>query len=389
MLLKGVAALLGPDLAYNKSVDIRTRDGIFVHVGRRLEPESGERVLDCRGLLASPGLVNCHTHLGDSIAKDVAPGTGVDERVHPVFGVKSRVLERTDPGQLAAFMEASCRSMLAGGTTTFADFREGGESGARLLRHVSYKVPLRAVILGRVAVYQDANEIQANHAPHISGILKELLEYCDGVGISGANEHSDAALTEYSKTSKLRAIHAAETTQSTSQSLRITGRGEVERALLAKPHFLVHMTCATPQDLEAASHVSGVVACPRSNMVLGDTMPDLRAMMDAGCVVALGTDNVMVNPPNMFREMEFAWKGAGTGLAAVDILRMATVNGGHVLGMNVGVIREGAAADYMLLEWRHADMYMAHDPHAALVHRAGPHSIRAVAVAGRIVHGVP
>ena len=389
MLLKGAAALLGPELAYKERVDIRTEGGAFAEVARSLDSRSGERVLDCRGLLASPGLVNCHTHLGDSIAKDVASGTGVDERVHPVFGVKSRVLDRTDPAQLAAFMEASCRSMLAGGTTTFADFREGGASGARLLRRACSAVPLRAVILGRIGVYQDEDQIRANHRPRMAGALDGLLEHCDGVGISGANEHSDAALAEYSRTPKLRAIHAAETDQSVRQSLRITGRGEVERALLARPHFLVHMTRATARDLEAASGMSGVVACPRANLVLGGVMPDLRGMLDAGCTVALGTDNVMVNSPNMFREMEFAWKGAGGGLAAVDVLRMATVNGGRVLGMDIGVIREGAAADYMLLEWRHADVYMAHDPHAALVHRAGPGSIRAVAVAGRIVHGAP
>ena len=387
MLLRGVAALLGPDLTYAPSVDIRTEGGVFTKIAPRLAPNAGERAIDGSGLLASPGFVNCHTHLGDSIAKDVAAGTGVDERVHPVYGVKSRVLGGTDPGQLAAFMAASCRSMLAGGTTTFADFREGGIQGVSLLRRACRGIPVRAVILGRTDTYQDEGQIRENQPPETGGALGDLLEHCDGVGISGANEHSDAALVQYSKTSKLRAIHAAETDHSVQESLRMTGRGEVERALLARPHFLVHMTRATAPELEAASSIPGVVACPRSNMVLGGRMPDLRGMVGAGCTVALGTDNVMVNSPDMFREMEFAWKGAGGGLAAADVLRMATVNGGRVLGMNVGVIREGAAADYILLERHHVDLDIMHDPHAALVHRAGPGSIRAVAVGGRIVHG--
>ena len=387
MLLRRVAALLGPDLTYTSSVDIRTEGGVFTKIAPRLAPAAGERVIDGSGLLASPGFVNCHTHLGDSIAKDVAAGTGVDERVHPVYGVKSRVLGRTDPGQLAAFMAASCRSMLAGGTTTFADFREGGIRGVSLLRRACRDIPVRAVILGRTGTYQDEDQIRENRLPEAGGSLGELLERCDGVGISGANEHSDAALVQYSETTKLRAIHAAETDHSVQESIRMTGRGEVERALLARPHFLVHMTRATAPELEAASRISGVVACPRANMVLGGRMPDLRGMVAAGCTVALGTDNVMVNSPDMFREMEFAWKGAGDGLAAVDVLRMATVNGGRVLGMNVGVILEGAAADYILLERHHIDLDIMHDPHAALVHRAGPGSIRAVAVGGRIVHG--
>jgi cytosine/adenosine deaminase-related metal-dependent hydrolase len=248
-------------------------------------------------------------------------------------------------------------------------------------------MPMRAVILGRTGAYQDEDQIRENRPPETGGTLEDLLEHCDGVGISGANEHSDAALVQYSKTSKLRAIHAAETDHSVRESLRMTGRREVERALLARPNFLVHMTQATAPELQAASRISGVVACPRSNMALGGKMPDLRGMVAAGCTVALGTDNVMVNSPDMFREMEFAWKGSGGGLDAADVLRMATVNGGRVLGMNVGVIREGAAADYILLERHHVDLDMMHDPHAALVHRAGPGSIRAVVVGGMVAHG--
>ena len=387
MLLRGAAALLGPDLAYVDAVDMRIVDGTFLEMAPRLERTAGEPVADCTGLLAAPGLINCHTHLGDSIAKDVAPGTGVDERVHPVYGVKSRVLGKTNTDHLASYMEASCRSMLAGGTTTFVDFREGGVGGASLLRRVCRRVPIRGVVLGRIGIYQNEVRIRENHDPQMAGGLAGLLKCCDGVGISGANEHSDAALMQYSETSKIRAIHAAETDYSVQESLRMTGRREVERALLAKPHFLVHMTRATTAELEAASRIRGVVVCPRSNMALGGTMPNLRDMVDAGCTVALGTDNVMVNSPDMFREMEFAWKGAGGGLTAIQVLRMATVNGGRILDMNVGVIREGAAADFMLLDRHHVDLDIMHDPHAALVHRAGPSSIRAVAVGGSIVHG--
>ena len=387
MLLRGVAALLGPDLTYTEEVDIRTGGGAFTEIAPGLDRMDGEHVMDGAGLLASPGMINCHTHLGDSIAKDVAPGTGVEARVHPMYGVKSRVLKHTRPDHLMRFMEASCRSMLAGGTTTFVDFREGGVQGASLLRRACRNVPIRCIILGRIGTYQDESQIRENHDPQMAGSLGSLLEHCDGVGISGANEHSDAALIQYSHTHKLRAIHAAETDYSVQESLRMTRRGEVERALLARPHFLVHMTHATSPELEAASRIRGVVACPRSNMALSGSMPDLRGMMAAGCTIALGTDNVMVNSPDMFREMEFAWKGAGGGLAAIDILRMATINGGRILGMDVGVIREGAAADYILLDRHHVDLDIIHDPHAALVHRAGPASIRAVAVDGRIVHG--
>lgn len=387
MLIQNTAALLGPDLTYTSGIDIHIADGVFAEISPHIERAADKHVINGSGLLVSPGFINCHTHIGDSIGKDVAAGPGVERRVHPVYGVKSDILRHTLPQHLVSYMRAACRSMLASGTTTFVDFREGGVAGVRLLKQACIDTPIRAIILGRADTYQDAEQIRHNHTCDMSGALTDLLECADGVGISGANEHSDGALLQYSMTQKIRAIHAAETDYSVQESLRITGKREVERAMLARPHFVVHMTRATHTEMNAASRLSGVVACPRANMVLSGRMPNLHGMVSAGCTVALGTDNVMVNSPDMFREMEFAWKASGGSLGAADILRMATVNGGRILGMNIGVIQAGAAADCILFERHHIDMDMMHDPHVALVHRAGPSCIRAVLVSGRVAHG--
>lgn len=389
MLIKNAAALLGPDLAYEGDVHVRVNGGVFGSISPRLRPEAGEEVVDCEGLLMLPGFVNCHTHLGDSVAKDVALGTGVEGRVHPVYGVKSRVLARTGPDHLSGMMRASCLAMLSGGITTFVDFREGGPAGAGLLRKACSGIPIRTVILGRPDRYQNDDQVASDGPPPPEEDVKELLTCCDGLGISGANENSDSTLARYAETAKIRAIHAAESAESVAKSVSLTGRGEVGRALQMRPHFLVHMTRATPDELRAVAPKTGIVACPRANAALSGTIPDIPLMLRCGCTVALGTDNVMVNPPDMFREMDFAWKAAGGGgrLDPVDVLRMATVNGGSVLGADTGVIRERAAADYILIDEHHIDLEPMHDPHAAVVHRASSRSIRAVAVGGRVVHG--
>ena len=61
--------------------------------------------------------------------------------------------------------------------------------------------------------------------------LLTIIKKCDGIGISGANENSNSVLNHYSKTTKIRAIHSAETKQSTSKSKKITGKSETIRAL--------------------------------------------------------------------------------------------------------------------------------------------------------------
>ena len=138
--------------------------------------------------------------------------------------------------------------------------------------------------------------------------LKSLLRNCDGIGISGPNENSNSNLDTYSKIKKLRAIHAAETMQSYSTSQKISKSSEPIRALLLKPTFLVHMTFATKNDLRTVSkNVRGIVICPRANAALAEGIPDIILMNKMNCNVAIGTDNVMINSPDLFREMDYLW----------------------------------------------------------------------------------
>lgn len=388
MLIRNVSTLLGLELEYHKSVDICVQDGIFTDIKKNLDHTSTD-TYDGQGLLAVPGFVNCHTHIGDSIAKDISLGLDVQRSVHPVYGIKSRVLNKTYQSHLVRFMQNACISMLACGTTTFVDFREGGSAGISMLQDVCNAVPIKGIILGRTDKYQNKNQIKNDIIlPDIKNYINNIITQTDGLGISGANENSDTMLKLYSETPKIRAIHAAETTTSIQDSNKLLGKSEVERALLMKPHFLVHMVHANDAELKmAADNNIGIVACPRSNSVLSGTIPNIAHMVDTGCIVALGTDNVMVNPPDMFREMEFAWKTSGGRLTPHDVLCMATVNGGRILRRRLGAIHAKYAADFILVEKHHISMEPMHNPYAALVHRAGADAIRAVIVGGKIVHG--
>lgn len=394
MILRGAGVLLGEDLKYVSSVGIRISRGRFQDVGAGVVPGMDEEAVDCEGLLAIPGMVNCHTHVGDSIAKDLALDGTVDDRVHPVSGAKARVLSRTRSEHIVQLMRAACRSMVRRGTTTFVDFREGGKAGVLQLREAVRGLGIRPVILGRVEHYQSRKLMQENAGLGIRQReeLDGVLQCCDGLGISGANENSDAVLAEYARTSKIRAIHAAETEQSIRASHRATGRSEVERALQARPHFVVHMTHATVKEIHAvARQARGVVVCPRANGALAGGVPDVETMIRADCCVALGTDNVMINSPDLFREMDYTWKvtmgGSMSRIDPAEVLKMVTVNASRLLGIDAGVIRLGSPADAVFIEKHTLDMEPMHNPHAAIVHRASESAVRAVMIGGRVVYG--
>jgi cytosine/adenosine deaminase-related metal-dependent hydrolase len=394
MLIKNVSTLLGNELEFISNINVKIQDGRFKRIQPNIGSSTKEESIDCEGLLLIPGFVNCHTHVGDSIAKDITLNSSVDNRIHPVYGIKSKILKETDPKYLKNFMKNSCNSMLNKGITTFVDFREGGLEGILMLKEVLTKIPIRSIILGRLEFYQNNIDVKKNtpFPKNQTEELTKLLKKCDGLGISGANEHSQSVLNYYSKTSKIRAIHSSETKQSVSKSKKITGKSETIRAFNLKPHFMIHMTYASKGDLFAtAKKTRGIVICPRANASLAEGIPDIDLMKKTGCTIALGTDNVMINSPDMFREMDYLWKvSMGIRKTRVDpkeILKMATVNGGKILKKEIGVIETGKLADGIFIEKHSLDLEPMHNVHASIVHRASESNIKAVMIGGKIVHG--
>jgi cytosine/adenosine deaminase-related metal-dependent hydrolase len=394
MLIKNISILLGDNLDYVSKTDVRISNNKIKKINPKIQPIPKEESIDCSGLLMIPGFINAHTHIGDSIGKDVSLNKTVDEKIHPVFGAKSKILKHTSGENLGNFMKNTCYSMIRKGITTFVDFREGGLDGVNLLKKVTEEMPIRSIILGRMELYQNSKEIKKNisfPSTKINEFLN-LLKKCDGIGVSGANENSTSVLNYYSKTTKLRVIHSAETKQSTSKSKKVTGKSETIRALTLKPDFLVHMTYASKTDLlKSSKKTRGIVICPRANSALAEGIPDIELMQKSGCTLALGTDNVMINSPDMFREMDFIWK-VTMGIHkkrfdAKEILKMATVNGGKILNKPIGVIKSGKIADCIFLDKHALDLEPMHDPHASIVHRASESTITAVMIGGKLVHG--
>jgi len=394
MLIKNASILFGNNLEFISNTNLKIQNDKFSRIRPNIRPSSNEQSIDCEGLLLIPGFINCHTHIGDSIAKDITLNSSVDKRIHPVSGIKSKILKKSDPKQLKNFMKNSCISMLKKGITTFVDFRENGIEGVLLLKEVLSDVPIRSIILGRLEYYQNSRELKANASFPKEKFeeLTNLLIKCDGLGISGANENSQSILDFYSKTSKLRAIHSSETKQSISTSKKITGKSEVIRALHLKPHFMIHMTYASKGDLFVASKKTrGIVICPRANASLAEGIPDINLMKKAGCTIALGTDNVMINSPDMFREMDYLWKVTmginKTRVNPKEILKMATVNAGKILKKDLGVIEIGKLADGIFIDKHSIDLEPMHNVYASIVHRCSESNIRAVMIGGKIVYG--
>ena len=393
MILKNISVLYGTNLQFKEKTNVQVTKDVYKTISPKIT-STNTKIINCEGLLLIPGLINSHIHIGDSIGKDIRLNKDPDSKIHPVFGIKQKILKETPSKKLEQFMRKTVRSMIKKGITTFVDFRESGLEGVQLARKVVDSMPIRGIILGRIEFYQSKNQIKKN-IPIPESYKKQLdilLKKCEGLGISGANENSDSTLKQLSKTKKIRAIHSAETKESDLISKRITKKTESARCMLLKPNFLVHMTYASKNDLKlAAKNTNGIVVCPRANASLAEGIPDIEKMIKMKCNLAIGTDNIMINSPDLFREMDFLWKvPMGIHKKRIDpkqILKMVTVNAGKLLNKKIGCIKEGYLADGIFIKKQDLDLDPIHNPCASIVHRANENSIKAVMIGGKIIHG--
>ena len=392
MILKNISILYGNHLKFIESTNVQIKNGKFEKISKHIS--SKEKSIDCSNLLLIPGLINSHTHIADSIGKDLSIDADVNSKIHPMIGLKQKLLKETPSKVLSKYIKNSAKSMIKKGITTFVDFREGGLDGVLLLKKSLTDVPIRRVILGRIEHYNTRTEIK-NNIPLPEAKCKQLtqlLKNCDGIGISGTNENSNSNLQSFSKTKKMRVIHAAETVESVNVSKKLTAKSEIQRAMLLKPTVLIHMTFATKNDLKlAAKNTRGIVVCPRANSSLAEGIPNITLMQKLGCNIAIGTDNVMINSPDIFREMDYLWKVTmGISQNRFDpklILKMATVNAGKMLNQKIGCIKENYLADCIFIDKNSLDLEPMNNVHASIVHRASEKSIKAVMIGGKIVNG--
>ena len=455
-IIEKASLLLGRDLKYIESGFIEIgKNGTILRAGPgnysekvlNNKTECNRSKIDSDGLLIIPGFINAHTHIGDSLAKDVFVESGLNTRVHPVYGAKKVILEKSKPSHLRILMRASVISMMKKGIVAFADFREGGFEGLELLKQAISALPIKCLVFGRVEYYFDLTKdskanrkeklvhdtsakknikamatkfykqhhvlrkVQLKLPPKALLEASDILRVAEGLGISGANENTDLSLQQYrqlivsinkkSRDKRLKnknrklliGIHGAESRESVEFSKSWTGKTEVFRIMrFLKPDYIVHMTNATDEDISlVARSRTGVVICPRANGVLGAGIPRVAEMLSRGCRIAIGTDNVMLNSPDIFREMDYIWKTSraigGNFIEAKEILKMCTVNAAHILGLNSGCIEEGRSADLLFIDKKYLDLYPIHNPYVSIIHRASPDSIKGVMIDGRLADG--
>ncbi|MEM3587452.1 MAG: amidohydrolase family protein, partial [Candidatus Jordarchaeaceae archaeon] len=335
--------LVGRELKLLEEVYITiSREGYFEKISDKAPSSRIYSIFeDC---LLLPTFINAHTHVGDSFAKERGYNHSIEEVVEPPYGLKHRLLEEAADEEIISGIRDACLEMLSTGISTFIDFREGGRRGINLLDEATRNLPIKVIKLGR---------------PTGETPLEELIPLVDGVGLSSTNLYTDEELERISeeckRNKKIIAVHVSETEVERRIAREKYGVSDVNRAVnILKADVLVHLTHADEEDMNIMRG-KNVVCCPRANAYFGVGFPPVEELVKSGTNVCLGTDNVMANSLDLFREMEFLGKtlrcrNGKNALHSKKIIEMVTVNPANAFNLDSGWIGEGRRADFIVLD---------------------------------------
>ncbi len=394
--------------------DILLRDGAVAAVGQGLQAPGAE-VLRAEGCVVTPGLVNTHHHLYQTLTRAV-PG-GQDALLFGWLRLLYPIWARFGPEEIFVSAQVGLAELALSGCTLTSDHLYLYPNGARLddtiaaagtvglrfhptrgamsIGESAGGLPPDALVETEAAILDDMiRVIDAFHDPAPGAMLRVGLAPCSPFSVS-RELMRDAAVLAREKGVMLH-THLAENDEDVAYSLARFGcrPGQYAEDLGWTGADVWHAHCVKLDAAEIglfARSRTGVAHCPCSNCRLGSGIAPVRAMRDAGIAVGLGVDGSASNDAgNLAAEMRQAMllqrvaRGADA-MGAREALEIATLGGARVLGRgDCGAIAPGMRADLAIWDISGIEAAGAWDPVAALV-LCGPARVRDLFVEGRAV----
>lgn len=415
VLVRGAARIVTMDDAGTElsDADILIEGGRIRGIGQGLAPEA--EVIDATGCLVTPGLVNTHHHLFQTLTRAV-PGAqdaalfGWLKTLYPIWA-------RFTPEHMHVSALSGLAELALSGCTMTSDHLYLYPNGARLddtiaaageigLRFHATRgamsigqsrggLPPDSLVEDERAILEDCiRVIDAFHDHRPQAMVRVGVAPCSPFSVS-RDLMRDAALLARDKGVMLH-THLAENDEDVAYSLETFGcrPGQYAEDLGWTGADVWHAHCVKldPQEIDLFARTrTGVAHCPCSNCRLASGIAPVAAMLRAGVPLGLGVDGSASNDSgNLVAEARQAMllqrvaQGAGA-FSARDALRLATRGGAEVLGRGgeLGRIAPGYRADLAIWDMRGVEAAGSWDAAALLL--AGPSRVRDLLVEGRRV----
>ncbi|EPW8796920.1 amidohydrolase [Morganella morganii] len=402
MITDGTVLTMNPENTVFEHGTVVVSDGKIVAVGG---PEltakyQAKKVLDVKGDIVMPGLINTHTHGSMTVFRSL--GDDVPDRLHRyIFPLENKLVSRdmVRTGANLANIE-----MIKGGVTTYADMYYFEDEVAKTVD----KAGLRAV-LGETIINFPVADAQTPEEG-IAYAVRFINEYKDHPRITPAfaphapytntteNLQKIAALSEELNVPVM--IHLAETDREKEEIAKRTGGkspvqymadiGVLNNRLLA-----AHVIMADDNDLDLLKKYDvGVAHNISANTKSAKGVAPVTQMLEKGIRTGLGTDGPMssntlttMNELNLVGKIHKLETKNRAAMPPLTVVEMATMGSARALHMDdkIGSLETGKLADIIVVDTKAPNMVPVYSPYAALVYGANGANVRHTIVDGMIL----
>jgi 8-oxoguanine deaminase len=374
------------------------RENAIVQAGPSAElPETADSVIDARGMLIMPGLINTHHHLYQTLTRCMAQDSVLFDWLTTLYPIWARMT----PEAVYVSAKVGLAELMLSGCTTSSDhlymypngshiddeiqaamelgIRFTATRGSMSLGQSQGGLPPDSCVENEELILKDSRRaIEQFHQGHRFGMIHVALAPCSPFSVTADLMRESAALAR-SYGVRLH-THLAETHDEDQFCLQKFGARPLDYVAslgwTGADVWHAHCVCVSEGDIALFARTgSGVAHCPSSNMRLASGIAPVRAMRDAGVNVGLGVDGSASNDGgHLLAEARQAMllqrvSGNPGAMGAREALEIATLGGASVLGRDdIGALAPNMAADFIGYRLERLDFAGGlHDPLAALV----------------------
>jgi 5-methylthioadenosine/S-adenosylhomocysteine deaminase len=383
--------------------DLLVRDGRIAALGD-VKAAPGARTVDARGCIVMPGFVQAHVHLCQALfrgfAEDLPLLEWLRDHIWPYEAAHT-------PETLYASARLGIAELLLGGTTAVLDmgtvrhtdvlFQTAERAG---LRYTGGKAMMDKGGVRPGSLSEETDE-SLRQSDDIAGRWHEKgdgrLRYAFSPRF--ILSCTDEALREAARLARARGClihtHASENPGELEAVRAATGKDNVlalaELGLVGPDVVLAHCVWLTPDEQAAIRESRTRIAhCPSTNLKLASGVAHVPELLAQGIRIGIGADGAPCNNRlSAFTEMRLAAllqkpRLGAAAMPARDVVRMATLGGAEVLGIDdeVGSLEPGKRADVIVVDTAAAHMRPRTDPFTALVFAAEAADVKHVFVDG-------
>ncbi len=386
-------------------VNIGITDGKIEFISKKVPEELPQTIIDGTGMVAMPGLINCHTHLATSVLRCFTDDLSNKQALEALLQKEAKMDSRS--AKAAALL--SIAECLRFGVTSVSDLYYYPDATAKAVAESGIKANLALSSYRFIDENEDFDFETDEQCQELQRVVDKWHGFDNGRIRIDAGIYSEytsnhllwEALAGYASEKGLgMQLHLSETQNEVDSCLDRTGLTPGElldcHRLFAVPATAAGCSFLTEEEAKAlGKKKASAVALPLSDAKNGQPCAKITDLVKAGMNVALGTDGaIQAGNLDMFEVMRGAAMSvrASTGdpaaLPSSAALMMATVCGAQAQGRSAecGMLKEGMDADIVLLDFSAPHLMPCHNVMTGLVYAAKGGDVAMTMVRGKILY---